>query len=75
MIISFGGHVTGSVSGRTTLLVVGKEPGASKVKKATERNIPLLDLNAIVQVIEGKAVEATERAQIESFSSGCRFCC
>ena len=31
MIQSFGGKVTGSVSGRTDILVVGKQPGFSKV--------------------------------------------
>ena len=31
---SFGARVTGSISGKTTLLLVGKEPGMSKVKKA-----------------------------------------
>ena len=29
-----GGRVTGSVSGKTNFLVVGKQPGASKVSKA-----------------------------------------
>ena len=33
MIESFGGRVTGSVSGKTDYLVVGKAPGASKVNK------------------------------------------
>jgi len=31
MVESFGGRVTGSVSGQTDYLIVGKEPGASKV--------------------------------------------
>ena len=31
MLESFGARVTGSVSGKTTLLVVGKAPGYSKV--------------------------------------------
>ena len=31
MITSFGGRVTGAVSGKTDLVIVGKEPGFSKV--------------------------------------------
>ena len=31
MVEAFGGKVTSSVSGRTDVLIVGKEPGASKV--------------------------------------------
>jgi hypothetical protein len=31
MIEAFGGRVTGSVSGKTSYLVIGKSPGASKV--------------------------------------------
>ena len=32
MVEAFGGKVTGSVSGRTDVLIVGKEPGGSKVR-------------------------------------------
>lgn len=38
-----GGKATGSVSGRTTALVVGKSPGASKVDKANDLGIPIID--------------------------------
>jgi hypothetical protein len=34
MVEAFGGKVTGAVSGRTHILVVGKEPGMSKVSQA-----------------------------------------
>jgi NAD-dependent DNA ligase len=34
MVEAFGGKVTGSVSGRTHILVVGKEPGLGKVSQA-----------------------------------------
>jgi hypothetical protein len=34
MVEAFGGKVTGAVSGRTHILVVGKEPGMGKVTQA-----------------------------------------
>ena len=37
MITAFGGRVTGSISGKTNVLVVGKEPGMSKVTQARAR--------------------------------------
>ncbi|MCB1262114.1 MAG: hypothetical protein KDB33_17265, partial [Acidimicrobiales bacterium] len=38
-----GGKSPGSVSARTTALVVGDAPGASKVAKAEQLGIPVLD--------------------------------
>ncbi len=38
-----GGKAPGSVSKRTTALVVGEAPGAAKLTKATELGIPVLD--------------------------------
>ena len=38
-----GAKVTGSVSKKTTGLVVGEEPGASKLTKAQKEGVPLLD--------------------------------
>jgi DNA ligase (NAD+) len=40
---SRGGKSPGSVSKKTTAVVVGSEPGAAKLAKATELKIPLLD--------------------------------
>ena len=45
LIVSFGGRVTSSVSGKTNILVVGKNPGYSKVSKARRQpNCKLMSL-------------------------------
>lgn len=71
---SFGARVTSSVSGKTDLLIVGKEPGASKVGKARDSaKCQLVTLADLTLSIQGEqrleaATDATE--QIESFSAG-----
>jgi hypothetical protein len=48
LIQSFGGRVTGSVSGRTDFLVTGKQPGFSKVSKARgSARCQLIDLKTL----------------------------
>lgn len=47
-----GGKATGSVSSRTTALVVGESPGASKTKKAEELGIPIIDDATFRRVLE-----------------------
>jgi DNA ligase (NAD+) len=46
-----GAKVTGSVSKKTTGLVVGEEPGASKLTKARKEGVPLLDEAAFLALI------------------------
>jgi hypothetical protein len=52
-------------------LLVGKEPGMSKVSKAHDRYIPLVDLNELVTtVLKGiKAIEDVDEPVIGQFSS------
>lgn len=72
MIESFGGVVRSAVSGKTAYLVVGKEPGTSKVGEAQRRQIPMLDLMQLQKFLLGK-VETLENAPlpvIRSFSAG-----
>ncbi len=47
-----GGKSPSSVSKRTTALVIGADPGASKLAKATELKVPLLDEAAFVHLLE-----------------------
>ena len=49
---SRGGKNPGSVSKKTTALVVGAEPGASKLSKAEELGIPVLDEAGFQELLE-----------------------
>jgi len=73
MIESFGGKVTSAVSGKTDVLVVGKDPGFSKVSKArnnpSTRLIGLHDLK--VGIEQGSLEEAKGKPMlVRSFSKG-----
>jgi DNA ligase (NAD+) len=50
---ALGAKVTGSVSKRTTALIVGGDPGASKSEKARELGITTLDEAAFLALIQG----------------------
>ena len=51
-ITSRGGKSPGSVSAKTFALVVGDEPGASKLNKAQELGIPMLDAAGFLKLLE-----------------------
>jgi DNA ligase (NAD+) len=51
-ITSRGGKSPGSVSKKTTAVVVGNDPGAAKVTKAEEMGVPILDEAAFVKLLE-----------------------
>ena len=72
MLESFGGVVTSAVSGKTNFLVVGKDPGMSKVSKARERDVPQIDLVALQNRILGRidALEDAKPPAIKNFSAG-----
>ena len=72
MIEAFGGRVVSAISGKTTHLIVGKEPGVSKVAAARQRDtVQLLDLKSLKeQGIEGGRLENAVPVVIEKFSEG-----
>jgi DNA ligase (NAD+) len=47
-----GGKAASSVSGKTTALIVGDSPGASKSRKAEELGIPILDGDGFKRLLE-----------------------
>ena len=47
-----GGKATGSVSSKTTALIVGDSPGASKTRKAEELGVPIIDGDTFKKVLE-----------------------
>lgn len=49
---SRGGKNPGSVSKKTSAVVVGESPGASKVTKAEELGVPMIDEAAFVELLE-----------------------
>ncbi|KAJ1867888.1 DNA replication factor C complex subunit Rfc1 [Coemansia sp. RSA 989] len=59
LIKSFGGQVTSAVSGKTSYLVVGDEPGSSKIKKAKANNTRCLYEDDLLKLIRSsKASES-----------------
>jgi len=78
MITAFGGKVTSAISGRTDVLVVGKEPGMSKVSKARARDhIRLMTLDQVTEGLHNGeinvgalAVTQNPQVSIGAFSSG-----
>jgi DNA ligase (NAD+) len=47
-----GGKATSSVSSRTTALIVGDAPGASKTRKAEELGVPIIDGDKFAEVLK-----------------------
>lgn len=69
---AFGGKVTSAVSGKTNLLIVGKEPGMSKVSKArSQHGCQLLSIHDLKLCIEDKqSFTAIQPLVIKNFSAG-----
>ena len=56
-VVERGGKSPGSVSKRTTALVVGEAPGAAKIKKAQSLGIPVIDEAAFGALLETGRLE------------------
>jgi DNA ligase (NAD+) len=54
---SLGAKVTGTVSAKTDFLVAGSQPG-SKVEKARELGVRILDESALMELVDSRRVEA-----------------
>lgn len=73
MIESFGGKASSSISGRTDFLVVGKQPGASKVKKAhASGKISLVSIRDVKLGLERGCLDAAKAKPmvIKDFARG-----
>jgi len=49
-----GGRVTGSVSGKTSYLLVGDSPGGSKYRKAQQLEVPMIDEARLLDMVGSK---------------------
>lgn len=56
-VVARGGKSPGSVSAKTSALVVGDSPGASKVTKAEQLGVPVLDEDAFVRLLAGTPLD------------------
>ncbi len=52
LIERYGGKVTGSVSRKTSYLIVGESPGATKYNRARELGIPMISEEDVRRMIE-----------------------
>ena len=60
---SRGGKVTGSVSKKTSYVVVGDAPGAAKYDKAVDLEVPILDEAGFEALLSGGPQAADPLAQ------------
>ena len=66
-----GSKVVGSLSKKTSFLVIGKEPGASKVSQAHALGIPTATFESLCHAAEaGDPAQAATQVEIEGFSKG-----
>ncbi|XP_039255463.2 replication factor C subunit 1-like [Styela clava] len=54
LIERYGGKVTGNVSGRTSYVIIGDDPGEAKIKKAEQHKTKQLDEDGLLELIKNK---------------------
>lgn len=71
LIKKLGGKVTSAVSGVTSFLLAGEEPGKSKLAKAREKSIPLIDEKGLFDLIVKRSPQSTLKKTLnkENFTS------
>ena len=62
LIKSYGGKVTGGVSGKTTYLITGHDAGESKIKKAQEKGTKQIDEDGLFAIIKASGPPAAAGA-------------
>ena len=68
----FGAKVTSSVSGTTSILVAGRDPGLSKVETAVAKKVKIVSLQGLRSIMSGSTVEEAAPAELDpaGFSGG-----
>lgn len=54
MIESFGGKVTGSISGKTDYIVLGEESGTKRLEEAKKKGVPTIDKATLHKILMGE---------------------
>ncbi|KAH3682303.1 hypothetical protein WICPIJ_006718 [Wickerhamomyces pijperi] len=61
----YGAKITKSISGKTSLVVLGSEAGPSKVKKIKQHKIKAIDQDGFLQLIKGMPAEGGDSLEAE----------
>lgn len=65
LITSFGGAVTGSMSGKTNYVIVGEDPGAKKLEEAKKRGVATMSLDALMKMTGAVAENSVHKIEIK----------
>lgn len=56
LLTALGAKVTTSVSGKTSVVIAGREPGATKLAEAKKRSLPVLDEGQLLALLAGQTL-------------------
>ena len=65
-----GGKVVGAVSGKVSHLLIGKEVGTSKLMKAREKKIKVVNVEGLHALMRGEEAEDAEAPSLSAGRSG-----